>query len=132
MALIRVIYRVFSGLIYQIIRGKYMLNEGLLKETIDVFTSEGKKEEDVLWVGLCSGKDKFYKKTSWDAFKKVADFDYESGFGAHEINDSLIIVGVDWWLERHEYDGSEWWEFKTLPLKPSETIKIKPGWICHP
>jgi hypothetical protein len=29
----------------------------------------------------------------------------------------IIVVGKDWWLERHEYDGSEWWEFKTMPDK---------------
>lgn len=30
-----------------------------------------------------------------------------------------MIVGDDWWMERHEYDGSEWWEFKELPKKPT-------------
>lgn len=25
------------------------------------------------------------------------------------------------WLERHEYDGSEWWEYKTMPTEPFET-----------
>lgn len=105
-----------------------MLDEGLLKKTIDAFTSEGKKEEDVLWVGLCPEKVSWgiygtYKKTSWEAFKKVADFVYDSGFGEAEINMTLIIVGSDWWLERHEYDGSEWWEFKHLPVQPSESIK---------
>jgi len=30
---------------------------------------------------------------------------------------SLTVAGDDWWLERHGYDGSEWWEFKTLPKK---------------
>jgi len=109
-----------------------MHDDSLLKETIEAFTSKGKKEEDVLWVGLRSSKKDAYRKTSWEDFKKVADFDYDDGYGAHEINDSLIIVGVDWWLERHEYDGSEWWEFKTLPLEPSESIAFKTDWFYQP
>lgn len=28
------------------------------------------------------------------------------------------MAGDDWWLERAEYDGSEWWKFKTLPVEP--------------
>ena len=36
----------------------------------------------------------------------------------------LLIVGDDWWLERHEYDGAEWWEFKTLPCEPFEEKKV--------
>lgn len=37
---------------------------------------------------------------------------------------SLKIVGDNWWLERHEYDGAEWFEFKTLPQKPKIKEKI--------
>jgi hypothetical protein len=33
-----------------------------------------------------------------------------------------MVIGSDWWLERHEYDGSEWWEFKSLP-KPREAAQ---------
>ena len=29
-----------------------------------------------------------------------------------------VAVGDNWWLERAEYDGSEWWEFKTIPKEP--------------
>lgn len=25
-------------------------------------------------------------------------------------------------MERHEYDGSEWWEFKTIPIKPNRLL----------
>lgn len=37
----------------------------------------------------------------------------------------LIIVGDTWWLERHEYDGCEWFEFKELPSKPEKYLDIK-------
>jgi hypothetical protein len=34
----------------------------------------------------------------------------------------LEIVGDDWWLERHEYDGAEWWEYKTKPSMPESIV----------
>jgi len=38
------------------------------------------------------------------------------------IRNDLYVVGEDWWLERGEYDGSEWWEFKRLPECPPRAI----------
>ena len=29
-----------------------------------------------------------------------------------------VNAKCSWWLERAEYDGSEWWEFKTAPAEP--------------
>lgn len=34
-------------------------------------------------------------------------------------------MGDDWWLERHEYDGSEWFELKECPDKPKQKIELK-------
>ena len=48
-------------------------------------------------------------------FLEHANFEYNDGFGSEEINTELILVGKDFWLERHEYDGSEWWEYKSMP-----------------
>ena len=36
----------------------------------------------------------------------------------------LIVVGKDFWIERHEYDGSELWEFKRMPEEPKETREL--------
>jgi len=91
----------------------------LLKETSHVIEAYGKSTSDVLFVSLTnkSGKEGWF---TWGEFSKLADFEYDRGYGRREINDSLKIVGEDFWLERHEYDGSEWWEFKTLPEIPSQ------------
>lgn len=86
----------------------------LLEETLKALSSNGKTPEDVLWVG-----DHYYK-TTWDDFASIANFNYDNGYGGNEIEDSLYIVGDNWWLERGEYDGSEWWEFKTTPKCESE------------
>ena len=35
-----------------------------------------------------------------------------------------MIVGWNWWLERREYDGAEWWELETKPIIPNNIRKI--------
>ena len=81
----------------------------LLEETLESLEQYEKTEADVLWVGVTN----YF--ISWGDFKKQADFIYSNGFGGAEIDLSLVVVGKDWWLERKEYDGSEWWELKTTP-----------------
>ena len=84
----------------------------LLKETVGRMMEYGKSPEDVLFV---MDRDSW---CSWEEFVKNADFEYNDGYGGHEIELELKVVGKDWWLERGEYDGSEWWEFKTMPTQP--------------
>lgn len=88
-------------------------NTNLKNETLKELKEHNKKPTDVVFVGF-SYKDKLYK-VSFEEFLIAADFKYDSSFGGIEINPTLMIVGNDFWLERHEYDGSEWFEFKTLP-----------------
>jgi len=84
----------------------------LLEETLEVLKYYDKTPSDVRWVGSP------YNSFSWVDFEGLADFEYDSGYGENEISTELLVVGEDWWLERAEYDGSEWWEFKTTPIKP--------------
>lgn len=88
----------------------------LKEETLKTLKDCGKTIEDVLWVS--NGK----IRLPIDAFLSVADRLYDSGFGNTEVFEDLVIVGDNWWLERAEYDGSEWWEFKALPHQP---VRIK-------
>ena len=49
-------------------------------------------------------------------FEELAKkINYDNGYGGHEIDLSLVVVGDDWWLERAEYDGLEWFAFKQQP-----------------
>lgn len=91
----------------------------LLEETINFLKENGKTFADVRWVGCSTFT------IDIELFFKLADRNYDDGYGGAEVAQDLVVVGDDWWLERHEYDGSEWWEFKTLPQKPSETRDIK-------
>lgn len=81
----------------------------LLQETIDVLRTQGKTPDDVVWVGSRNGRQVIH---NW---REQFNFTYNNGYGGHEIPIELVVVGEGWWLERHEYDGSEWWEFKTKP-----------------
>lgn len=96
----------------------------LLQETRSYIEKCEKTTDDVKWVG--NGE----YVISWEEFTKIADVEYDSGYGAQEIASDLLIVGDNWWLEREEYDGSEGWSFKTMPLKNKETksfSKVKGG-----
>jgi len=108
--------------------------ENLLEETIKCLNENGKHESDVLWVGRDyydrKKNEKFCYKNTWENFCNKANIMYDAGFGGNEIGLDLIVVGKDFWLERHEYDGSEWWEFKTMPIEPEEVMEldIKEHW----
>jgi hypothetical protein len=100
----------------------------LLEETLDVLKANGKTPDDVRWVG-----NKGSNASTWQEFKRLAKVNYDNGYGSAEIDTTLVVVGSDWWLERHEYDGSEWWEFKSLPHRPIQTpkplsVKVGRGW----
>lgn len=91
----------------------------LLKETIDILQNHGKTMDDVLWFGSRNFT------ISREEFEQKADYDYDKGYGAPEVAQDLLVVGKDFWLERHEYDGSEWWEYKSMPIKPTKKAKAR-------
>lgn len=101
--------------------------ENLYEETLGILKENGKTENDVIWFGrLFQGYD-FYNYENCDIieyprekFKVFLNFEYDSGFGGQEVDEYLYVVGDNWWLERHEYDGAEWWEYKTLPTRPTK------------
>ena len=86
----------------------------LLEETIKKIKDYGHTTHEVNFVA----DEEFY--CSWEAFARAAkNYNYDEGYGGNEVNMNLKVVGKDWWLERHEYDGSEWWEYKSIPIAPS-------------
>jgi hypothetical protein len=89
----------------------------LLNQTTEVLEQNGKSPRDVRWVGV-PGK----WATSWQEFAAHSDFEYDDSYGGAEIEEELLVVGDDWWLERGEYDGSEWWAFKTMPQGPENLV----------
>lgn len=89
----------------------------LYKETIEVLTENGKTFDDV--VAICGKEFQITK----DDFLKYSDVEYEEGDLYVEVAEDLMVVGNDFWLERREYDGNEWWEFKTMPKYKEMPLK---------
>lgn len=84
----------------------------LWEETIEFLKENDKTFEDVLFI---QGDDFNVTKENFESVAKKTD--YDSGFGAQHVATDLMLVGDDWWIERAEYDGSEWWEFKSIPVR---------------
>ena len=88
------------------------------EETLKKLKEYGKTVEDIKWIGCRSFK------IPPDLFWELADRFYDCGYGSTEVAPDLLIAGDNWWLERHEYDGAEWWEYKKIPNEPDKTIDI--------
>lgn len=103
--------------------------ETLYEEIINFLKLYWKIENDVeyvLWYTKFPSYDDWIEVyNTWDWFKSNSDFLYDSWFGTNHIQLEMKIVWKDFWLERHEYDWSESWEYKEFPVKP------KTKWIIE-
>lgn len=43
--------------------------------------------------------------------------DYDDGYGIQQLF-GVIVFKNGTWMERREYDGSEWWEYYRVPTEP--------------
>lgn len=84
----------------------------LWTETVDFLEKYDKTLDDVLYI---QGDDFEITKKNFETVAK--DTEYDSGYGAQHVAKDLVLVGEDWWIERYEYDGSEWWEYKSIPTE---------------
>ncbi len=93
----------------------------LLEETIEDIESAGKSVEDIIFIGSQNSG----HSCTWEEFKVLANIEYHNGFGGQEVASDLIIVFSDKsYLDRHEYDGSEGWEFHPAFEMPGAVKKI--------
>ena len=88
----------------------------LLNETIEELQKAGTTLEDVAAIQVN------HKRISPERFRKLANVNYDPGYGIQLVLPNLVIVLKDGtWLERGEYDGSEWWNH-VAPPKVIEAI----------
>ena len=98
----------------------------LKEETLKVMMKHGYCLDDVLGMKVLYGDlflgDEFEDEE--DVCKlivdDVADFDkldidYDNGYG-HQYVMGWIVFKDKTWLERVEYDGSEWWAYRKCPM----------------
>ena len=92
----------------------------LLEETIEILNYHNKELSDIIFISHHPVHIRHPKdcncKVDEETLKTILNFEYDDGYGSTEVNMGLKLVGKDFWLERHEYDGSEWWEYKALPI----------------
>ena len=105
-----------------------------LKETLVAMEDAGYCIAQITFIGSANH---VYEIPSWSAFQKLADFDYDNGYGGQRIAIDLVIEFDDGgWLTRGEYDGSEWWEMnqKQPPiLNPHPVFRLMDeteSWVC--
>ena len=60
-----------------------------------------------------------YTTDDYVMFLKNLDFEYDAGFGGQEVCGNMWYTDGTW-SERGEYDGSEWWDYKSCPDIPEE------------
>lgn len=94
----------------------------LLSETKKAIKGSGHKPGDIIFIGSTDSG----HSCTWEEFEKLADFEYDNGYGGQEVAEDLRIVfsdGSSMW--RGEYDGSEWWEYGEPFEMPKELRPIK-------
>ena len=93
----------------------------LLDETLGILKEHGKYENDIKYVRVKNIKttdlSSFYAYVDWNSFKEaIKDYKYNRGYGVQYVWEDLRVVLYDGdYLERHEYDGSEWWVYVAKP-----------------
>jgi hypothetical protein len=60
-----------------------------------------------------------HTSADYNKFLDSLDFDYSNGYGLPNLF-GMIWFADGVWMERGEYDGSEWWEIRTYPEIPVE------------
>lgn len=60
-----------------------------------------------------------YSSDDLAKFLKSLSFNYDNGYGGQNLYGTVWLEDKTW-LERGEYDGSEWWEHKVAPEIPSD------------
>lgn len=84
------------------------------EEILECLKLHNKTVDEIQWIGC-----KDYR-IPMDEFWKLANVDYNNNCLYRLIPYDLLIVGLDWWMERNEYNGFEWWEFKEICKEPKE------------
>lgn len=93
----------------------------LLKETIEAITESGHTPDDIVFIG----SEQSGHECTWEQFQRLADVEYNAGYGAQKVASDLIIVFRDGQrMDRHEYDGSECWSVMAPFKRPAQSLPI--------
>ena len=100
------------------------------QELLSVLNSIKKNQSDISWMLVYT---KRYDEIS-EVLTTADDlnFTYYNGYGSQELF-GIVYFNDNTWLERGEYDGSEWWEHITTPTLEQwkEKYSIEKGYISR-
>lgn len=98
----------------------------LLHETREGMTRFGLTSEDVVYIGSLGSRYAPAYSCSWAEFERLADFEYDDGYGSAEIPGELkIFFANGGCFQRYADDGSEYWEYIAPFNRPVETLPIR-------
>ena len=82
------------------------------QELLTILDNIDKTPSDISWMLVYTAD---YSDIS-EAFTSIdqLDFTYDSGYGTQKLF-GVVFFNNNTWLERGEYDGSEWWDYITTP-----------------
>lgn len=84
------------------------------EELLRMLSDINKTEADIARLKCVTNLD-YIENTKKEIFSiDDLDFEYSEGYGAQELF-GLVLFNDGSWLERGEYDGAEWWEYKKPP-----------------
>lgn len=63
-----------------------------------------------------------YTPEDYELFLNELDFNYDAGYGGQELFGTVWFTDGTW-LERGEYDGSEWWNLIKKPEISEQLVK---------
>lgn len=89
----------------------------LLEETVECMKKNGKNPSNVLFVNTDEG---FMR---WKDFADQADEYYNYQSGHSQVRSDLVIIGVDFWMERTQYGDTEWWVYYEKPPVNGRYVK---------
>ena len=96
------------------------------EELINKLSKYNKDKESIKCAYIECGKTIILKidfsDEEYETFLKELDFEYDAGFGRQELFGNVWFKDNSW-FERHEYDGSEKWKFKSCPKIPDKCLR---------
>jgi len=95
----------------------------LIEELNEAITASNHTPQDIEWLGLSYGTYEIEHiileptkgLIALDRVEELyKDIEYNDSYGTQHL-EGLVIFNDASWLQRGEYDGSEWWEYLSTP-----------------
>jgi hypothetical protein len=67
-----------------------------------------------------------HTQEQYEQFINMLDVEYDDGYGRQNLYGTIWYTDGTW-SERGEYDGSEWWEYKSCPEIPEDMQQLQLG-----